>query len=78
MWMVDGSDIILEKTCFGVICLGHLGNAKLQNSYCMTFFWFLRNQFYEKSTTFAKFKTIIRLGIWIDRVDPIDNSPSTD
>ena len=32
MWMVDGSDIILEKTCFGVICLGHLGNAKLPNS----------------------------------------------
>ena len=38
MWMVNGSDIILEKTCFGVICLGHLGNAKLQNSLFFSFY----------------------------------------
>ena len=42
---LDGSDINLEKTCVGIICLGHLGNVKLQNSYAGPFFGFYGKRF---------------------------------
>ena len=62
---LDGSDIILYNTLFGVICLRHLVTTKLQKTCCMTFFWFLWNQCYKKSKTFVKCKTIICLRTWI-------------